>query len=81
MDVDHADRLLQVIDGLESGDRALLPLSLATEPGKLLDLLLQAREVARQQKNYALADRLRDELRDAGILIEDTPRGARWRLV
>jgi cysteinyl-tRNA synthetase len=81
LDVDHADRLLQVIDGLESGDRALLPLSLATEPGKLLDLLLQAREVARQQKNYALADRLRDELRDAGILIEDTPRGARWRLV
>jgi cysteinyl-tRNA synthetase len=58
LDVDHADRLLQ-----------------------LLDLLLQAREVARQQKNYALADRLRDELRDAGILIEDTPRGARWRLV
>jgi cysteinyl-tRNA synthetase len=78
---EYVDRLLQVIGGLEPGDRELLPPALSAEPRGLLDMLLQAREVARQQKNYRLADRLRDELRDAGILIEDTPRGARWRLV
>jgi cysteinyl-tRNA synthetase len=78
---EYADRLLQVIGGLEPGDRELLPPALPAEPRGLLDLLLQAREVARQQKNYRLADRLRDDLRDSGILIEDTPRGARWCLV
>ena len=78
---EYAERVLQIISGLEPVDLKLLPQKLPGEPGALLDLLLQARLDARQQKNYRLADRLRDELREAGILLEDTPRGVRWRLV
>jgi cysteinyl-tRNA synthetase len=81
MGEEYAAQLLQVITGLAPGDRNLLPEGLPTEPRALLDMLLQAREAARKQKNYRLADRLRDELREMGILIEDTPRGVRWRLV
>jgi cysteinyl-tRNA synthetase len=78
---EYAAQLLQVITDLAPSDRNLLPEGLPTESRALLNMLLQARETARKQKNYGLADRLRDELREIGILIEDTPRGARWRLV
>ena len=33
---------------------------------------------ARKAKQYQLADEIRDKLGDIGIVIEDTPTGARW---
>jgi cysteinyl-tRNA synthetase len=33
----------------------------------------------KQQRNYKEADRIRDRLAAQGIVIEDTPQGARWR--
>lgn len=44
-----------------------------------VDRLLEARQAARQHRDFAEADRLRDELHEAGIVIEDTPSGPRWR--
>ena len=78
---EFAAELQQIIAGLAPGDRELLPGALPAKPPALLDLLLQARETARKQKNYRLSDQLRDELRAIGILLEDTSRGVRWRLV
>jgi len=78
---EYADQMRRVIAGLEPADRDLLPGTLPDEPRALLDLLLQTRQIARQQKNYRLSDQLRDELREIGILLEDTSRGVRWRLV
>lgn len=78
---DSADRLRQIIAGLKPADRELLPEDLPAGPRALLDLLLQVREAARQQKNYDLSDQLRDRLRENNILLEDTSRGVRWRLV
>ena len=40
---------------------------------------LQAREAARQQQDWALADRLRQELEDQGFEVLDTPEGPVWR--
>jgi cysteinyl-tRNA synthetase len=40
---------------------------------------LQEREQARQQRNFARADEIRRELAEAGILMEDTKDGTRWR--
>ena len=45
----------------------------------LMELLLSLRQKARAEKNWALADHLRDELKARGIVIEDTPQGARWK--
>ena len=34
---------------------------------------------ARKNKNWAQADRIRDELKAQGIVLEDTPQGVKWR--
>ena len=41
--------------------------------------LVDARQTAKQSKNFAEADRLRAELSALGILVEDTPQGPRWK--
>ncbi|MGP4110231.1 cysteine--tRNA ligase [Streptomyces sp. 4N509B] len=46
----------------------------------LVGLVLTQREAARQRKDYATADAIRDELTAAGLVIEDTPTGPRWEL-
>ncbi len=40
---------------------------------------LTARAAARSRRDFAAADAIREELRTAGISIEDTPAGVRWR--
>jgi cysteinyl-tRNA synthetase len=44
-----------------------------------IDQLIADRIAARKAKNYAEADRIRKELLDAGIALEDTPKGTIWR--
>ena len=44
-----------------------------------IDGLIKARIDAKATKNYAEADRIRQELTDAGIALEDTPQGTTWR--
>jgi cysteinyl-tRNA synthetase len=44
-----------------------------------IDSLLEQRTNARTAKDFAEADRIRDELTDMGVVIEDGPNGPRWR--
>jgi cysteinyl-tRNA synthetase len=44
-----------------------------------VDSLVKQRDAFKQQRNYKEADRIRDLLAAQGIVIEDTPQGARWR--
>jgi len=46
-----------------------------------IDALVQARTDAKKAKNFAEADRIRDELKARGIEIIDTPQGSKWRKV
>ncbi|MBE6074349.1 MAG: cysteine--tRNA ligase [Selenomonas ruminantium] len=46
---------------------------------KLMELIISIRQDARKEKNWAIADKIRDELKEVGIVIEDTPNGARWK--
>ena len=46
-----------------------------------IDALVMARYEAKKAKNWAEADRIRDELKARGIEIIDTPQGAKWRKV
>ena len=49
--------------------------------GAGIESKIEARNAAKKSKNYAQADRLRKELLDAGIVLEDTPQGTRWKRV
>lgn len=44
-----------------------------------IDDLINQRNQARKDKNFAEADRIRDELASQGILLEDAPAGTIWR--
>jgi cysteinyl-tRNA synthetase len=44
----------------------------------LVALALQQREQARARKDWAAADAVRDQLKQAGVQVEDTPNGPRW---
>ncbi len=46
-----------------------------------IDALVAARTDAKKAKNFAEADRIRDELKARGIEIVDTPQGTKWRKV
>jgi cysteinyl-tRNA synthetase len=46
----------------------------------LVDHIAQQRLTAKAEKDFATADALRDRLREAGVLIEDTPGGYRYEL-
>ena len=46
-----------------------------------IDALVAARTEAKKAKNFAEADRIRDELKAKGIEIIDTPQGTKWRKV
>lgn len=43
-----------------------------------IEALIEARTAARKAKNWAEADRIRDELKAQGIILEDTPNGVKW---
>jgi cysteinyl-tRNA synthetase len=57
------------------GDEGLRPVVDA-----LVSAALRQRQVARERKDYAAADAIRDGLTAAGIVIEDTVLGPRWGL-
>jgi cysteinyl-tRNA synthetase len=46
----------------------------------LVGVALDQRQAARQRKDFAAADAIRVQLQEAGVLVEDTPRGPRWEL-
>ena len=43
-----------------------------------IEALIEARTIARQEKNWAEADRIRDLLKEKNIILEDTPQGIKW---
>lgn len=48
--------------------------------GKVIDIMMQIRNTARQNKDWATSDNIRDELKNAGIIIKDTKEGYEWEL-
>ena len=43
-----------------------------------IETLIEKREKARKEKNWVLADKIRDELKEKNIVLEDTQQGVKW---
>lgn len=43
-----------------------------------IEKLIEQRQTARANKDWATADKIRDELKDKGIILKDTPQGVTW---
>ena len=48
---------------------------------KEIEELISKRQQARKDKNWGLADEIRDKLKNKGIILEDTPTGVKWKRV
>ncbi len=49
--------------------------------GRLLELIIAVRQEARIRKDWAVADQIREGLKEIGIVLEDTVEGVRWKKV
>jgi cysteinyl-tRNA synthetase len=48
---------------------------------KDIEELVAKRETARKNKDFATSDKIRDELKSKGIILEDSPNGVRWKKI
>lgn len=51
----------------------------ATNEDAEIEAQIAARQEAKKAKNFALADQIRDELKQRGIILEDSPSGTTWK--
>ena len=63
---------------LQGGGGVAAPLA-AGMASEEIETLIDRRNAARKAKNWAEADRIRALLQEAGIVLEDTPKGTLWR--
>ncbi|MBU2438259.1 MAG: cysteine--tRNA ligase [Acidobacteria bacterium] len=77
---DDAGQILQAVQRVD-GVVGILPLE--SEEDLVADILalIEERQKARSNKNFALSDRIRDELLARGIALEDTRDGVRWKKI
>ncbi len=68
----RADGVLDIVPAREDVDVGL---------AAWVDQQLAARKAARGRRDFAAADQIRKSLEEKGIVVEDTPQGARWKKV
>ncbi|KPJ67843.1 MAG: hypothetical protein AMJ43_02500 [Coxiella sp. DG_40] len=74
----HLGNLLGI---LEQNPETFLHSSIDTDKSKIIDNLIKERDIARKNKDWAQADKIREQLIAMGIELEDTPEGTVYRSV
>jgi len=70
------DTVVEGVFGLIKSD---LDLSSSSLEEKLLEILIKIRNQAKNEKNYALSDKIRDELNKIGIILQDSKSGTTYK--
>jgi cysteinyl-tRNA synthetase len=75
------DDRAEILDwfGVVDSRLAILPEEDSGERDEEIEALLAERHEARKRRDFAASDRIRQELLDRGIVIEDTREGTKWR--
>ena len=76
-----SEPILVAMDKLFSGWLAIFGLFFKNEElvDAQVDALIEERNQARKDRDFARSDEIRDLLKEQGIVLEDTPQGTRWR--
>ena len=75
-----AEQVQQVLDFMGQANRILDVVDLVSEPGDAhVERLVEERNKARQQHDFARADALREELESLGVRLTDSSAGTRWQ--
>ncbi|MEX0592531.1 MAG: cysteine--tRNA ligase [Nitriliruptoraceae bacterium] len=77
----HSSTLVELADevlGLGVESTLAAAAEIERRVGPLVDQLLTQRQTAREDRDFATADVIRDQIAAAGIIVEDGPDGARW---
>jgi cysteinyl-tRNA synthetase len=78
---EEAKKILEVIEGFDSVIGVIGKADVKIILSADAEILIKQREEARKNKNWKRADKIRDQLKNMGILLEDTEQGVKWRLI
>ena len=76
---DDRKEILKWLDVVDKRLAIVPPTEEFVQGDEAIDALVEQRNVARRNRDFARSDSIRKELLDQGILIEDTREGTRWR--
>jgi cysteinyl-tRNA synthetase len=72
------DRVLS-LDLIAKAKKMNAPTETVSDLAQEVEALIAARQTARKEKNWTEADRIRDKIKEMGIILEDTPQGIKWK--
>ncbi len=86
MDTSSLSQASALFDDIGDTVLGILPVHAGTKAadaglhGRLIELLITLRADARVRKDFGLSDRIRDELKAAGVVLEDSKDGTSWKI-
>jgi cysteinyl-tRNA synthetase len=48
---------------------------------ELINLIVEVRQDLRKQRNFEISDKIRNRLKEIGIILEDTKEGTKWKII